>query len=155
VQRQTLDGVRLFADVYGRVVEQIGPGVELRQHPWFGVNNRDLQAFDADRLCAALSEWQKALELLASVASQARSVLDDSEATEASVELSELKDLLADLKRVPVPQGTKSLRRFPVYVGEIFRHWSGSLRFTVRLRQQRHSSARSRIHGCSRTGAGQ
>lgn len=113
VQLQTLGDVRTFGHVYGRVVEQLGEGSDLRSHPWFGVNNRDLQAFDADRLCSVLRNWQTALEVLAATAADARSLLDDSGNGGGPSGLSGLKSLIADLKRLPTLQGNEIISALP------------------------------------------
>ncbi|MCU0836618.1 MAG: DUF4011 domain-containing protein [Chromatiaceae bacterium] len=108
VQRQSRDTVGLLADVYGAILAQLGGSGSLRDHPWFGVGNLDLQLFDTPRVCASLSQWQEALAALAgAVAAVAErlgvepaSVLDDLHAIET---------LRADLLATPMLRGNELL----------------------------------------------
>ena len=50
-----------LVDVYRQIAIQLGQTDDLLTHPWYGVGNRDLQLFDKERVCAALSRWQEAL----------------------------------------------------------------------------------------------
>jgi hypothetical protein len=76
VQCQSLDTLRIFADVYRQIAIQLDQGDDLQTHPWYGVGNRDLQLFDKERVCSALSQWQGALDGLVETVRAMGIVLD-------------------------------------------------------------------------------
>lgn len=63
-QREVLDNIRLYKDVFIQVSEQLGTHGRVDSHPWHGVQNTDLQIFDSPEITAALDEWTKSLKSL-------------------------------------------------------------------------------------------
>ncbi len=111
-QLQSLDTVRIFADVYGLIAKQLGEGEDLRNHPWYGVGNRDLQLFDKERVCASLSRWQEALDGLARTMLAASTLLDLDQAG-VPPEMTGILSLKRDLGKIPVLQGDEFLSALP------------------------------------------
>lgn len=63
-QRRAKDQIEAFQKVYQAVVNQLEDDLKLDQHPWYGVNNPDLQTLDSDKLTGLLEGWQNSLEQL-------------------------------------------------------------------------------------------
>jgi len=66
VQRRSQNTLRVLADVYRQIAAQLDQGDGLQSHPWYGVGNRDLQLFDKERVCSALSHQWHSLKRKAS-----------------------------------------------------------------------------------------
>lgn len=60
-QLRLRDQIKQFKDVVVEFRLQVGEQAELAEHPWYGVNNIDIQLFDCDRIVALLSDWNAAL----------------------------------------------------------------------------------------------
>ncbi len=121
-QRRNRDQVAAFAKVYQAVLEQLENqpegGAALTDHPWCGVGNGELQTFDLDPIKTLLSDWQGALQRLAS--------LREELAADLACEPDELGDtapafarLLTDLERLPPLAGDELLDRLPLLRGEV------------------------------------
>ncbi|MDD7805721.1 MAG: DUF4011 domain-containing protein [Endozoicomonas sp. (ex Botrylloides leachii)] len=55
------DITKQFKHAYELVAQQVGLDADLEEHPWFGVENQTLQAFDSDAILSALKQWQAAI----------------------------------------------------------------------------------------------
>lgn len=60
-QLRLRDQLKEFKDVVVEFRQQVGDHAELWEHPWYGVNNVDIQLFDSDRIVSILNEWNVAL----------------------------------------------------------------------------------------------
>ncbi len=69
---QTLDRIAQLRlkdqiDEFVRVVKefrtQVGEHAQLSDHPWYGVNNLEIQLFDSNRIVVDLEQWHEALKL--------------------------------------------------------------------------------------------
>ncbi|EJL90176.1 DUF4011 domain-containing anti-phage protein Hhe [Pantoea sp. GM01] len=60
-QLRLRDQITQFKDVVVEFRQQVGEKAELAEHPWYGVNNIDIQLFDCDRIVALLSDWNAEL----------------------------------------------------------------------------------------------
>ncbi len=112
VQRESLDTVRIFADVYRQIAVQLDRGDDLQSHPWHGVGNRDLQLFDKERVCAALSRWQDALRRLGEIIAAAGSLFG-AENVSALHDLDGIEILQKDLGEIPALHGDEVLAALP------------------------------------------
>lgn len=108
IQRQTLDTVRLFAEVYGLIAQQLGTVDDIGSHPWYGVCNRDLQLFDKDRVCASLQLWQEALDALSATLGAVESGLSNEIMAELG-DLNNIESMVGDLAAIPVLRGNEVL----------------------------------------------
>jgi Protein of unknown function (DUF4011)/AAA domain len=137
VQRESLDTVRIFADVYRRIAVQLDQEDDLQSHPWHGVGNRDLQLFDKERVCAALSGWQDALDGLAEIIGAAGSLFG---AENASVldDLDGLETLQQELAEIPVLHGDEILAALPHLRDENLAALTGHLQLFREIQQYRH-----------------
>jgi very-short-patch-repair endonuclease len=117
VQRESLDTVRIFADVYRQIAVQLDQGDDLQSHPWHGVGNRDLQLFDKEHVCTALSGWQDALDGLAEVIGAAGSVFGVENASVLH-DLDGIETLTNQLREIPVLHGDEILAALPHLRGE-------------------------------------
>jgi very-short-patch-repair endonuclease len=112
-QRRAEDLVETFRKVYQAVAGLLGDDKELQQHPWYGVNNADLQVFDLDKVKTALQEWQDSLHNLneerVKLAKGLHSELDD-----IADAVNGISSLLDDLKRLPALKGNELLDTLPV-----------------------------------------
>lgn len=55
------DQIKQFKEIVVQFRQQVGEQAELCEHPWYGVNNVDIQLFDSDRIVSVLEEWHNAL----------------------------------------------------------------------------------------------
>ncbi|PHM60604.1 hypothetical protein Xsto_03833 [Xenorhabdus stockiae] len=60
-QLKLRDQIKEFKEVVVEFRQQVGEQAELWEHPWYGVNNVDIQMFDSERIVSSLSEWNTAL----------------------------------------------------------------------------------------------
>ncbi|ERK17327.1 DNA helicase related protein [Pantoea sp. AS-PWVM4] len=60
-QLRLRDQIKEFKDVVVEFRQQVGEQAELWEHPWYGVNNVNIQLFDSDRIVSILNEWNVAL----------------------------------------------------------------------------------------------
>lgn len=60
-QLRLRDQIKEFKDVVVEFRQQVGQQAELWEHPWYGVNNTDIQLFDSERVVSLLKEWNEAL----------------------------------------------------------------------------------------------
>jgi very-short-patch-repair endonuclease len=112
VQRQSQGTLQIFADVYRQIAAQLDQGEDLQSHPWYGVGNRDLQLFDKERVCSALSGWQNALDELAETTRAVEIFLgaDDARSLDLLDDIETLKD---DLSIIPALHGDEILSALP------------------------------------------
>jgi len=60
-QLRLRDQINEFKDVVAEFRQQVGEQAELWEHPWYGINNVDIQFFDSDRIVSILDVWNVAL----------------------------------------------------------------------------------------------
>ncbi|ARU92768.1 DUF4011 domain-containing anti-phage protein Hhe [Tatumella citrea] len=60
-QLRLKDQVDSFVKVVSEFRAQVGEHAQLSDHPWYGVNNLEIQLFDSNRIVAGLQQWQAAL----------------------------------------------------------------------------------------------
>jgi len=60
-QLQLRDQIKEFKNTVLEFRQQVGEMAELWEHPWYGVNNVDIQLFDSERIVSILKEWNDAL----------------------------------------------------------------------------------------------
>ncbi|WP_193222345.1 DUF4011 domain-containing anti-phage protein Hhe [Alkalilimnicola sp. S0819] len=112
VRRESLDTIKRFGKLFIDILAQLTEGSPLQSHPWFGVSNPRLQFFDADRVSTDLRAWQEALGALSGLASVLSDVLE-LDAAALPGQLTELKGLRDDLKRLPELTGDERLSCLP------------------------------------------
>jgi superfamily I DNA and/or RNA helicase len=62
VERKRVVGqARTLATVFEGLLEQLGDADSISAHPWYGVTNTELQAYEHEQVVSALTAWQKAL----------------------------------------------------------------------------------------------
>jgi len=111
-QPRSLEQVHNLADGCRRLANQLDPGEPLDHHPWYGVGNPDLQAFDQERVCAALSRWQDALTALADTLKSVAYRLGAEAETanrQAPNAFAAIESLRADLQNPPPLRGDEAL----------------------------------------------
>lgn len=116
VHRQSRDTVGLLGEVYGSILAQLGGTGNLLDHPWFGVENRDLQLFDTQRVCESLSQWQDALTTLAGAVETVANQLGV-EPPGLPDDLRAIETLRADLVATPLLHGNEVLTALPHLLG--------------------------------------
>lgn len=112
VQHQSLGAVRQLAEVYGLIAVQLDGGGDLRNHPWYGIGNRDLQLFDTEHVCASLSSWQDSLDELARTMIEAGALLGSNQAGVLR-EMTGIEALKGDLREIPTLRGDEVLPALP------------------------------------------
>jgi len=117
-QRRMEDQVAAFRKIYQAVTRQLNGDSELRQHPWYGVRNAELQMFDIDRVQSALDDWQQSLRKLNEERAQLAEGLN-CERDKIADSLNEIALVLEDIERLPSLKGDELLDRLPVLRGEV------------------------------------
>jgi very-short-patch-repair endonuclease len=115
-QRELRDAVIRFRDVFRALANDLG-GASIETHPWFGVENTELQAFDRDQVIERLGEWQATLERLAQLSAQASDLLSRTE-TSFSPSLQDLQDLSSALEDMPSLVGDEHVHALPRLRGQ-------------------------------------
>lgn len=64
VQLKLADQVKEFQKIYRAMIDQVGQGASLNDHPWSGVENTAIQLFDSEQIVSVLNRWQHSLERL-------------------------------------------------------------------------------------------
>lgn len=86
-------------DIENIVIEKLGGDVELRNHPWFGVQNKDLIVYDAQAVNQLLLEWTQSLERCRELV---REVYDSLSTEFVEISTVEAKQLSEELLQIPV-----------------------------------------------------
>ena len=116
-QRRIEDMLKTFCQVYQGISGQLDGDLELRQHPWYGVRDIDLQIFDLQRVQSSLEDWQHSLRKL----NDERAHLAEGLACgqdEIADTLSGLLILLEDIEHQPSLKGNELLDRLPALRGQ-------------------------------------
>ncbi len=117
---RALEDLRIYAEAHARLTADFGA---ILEHPWAGVGNRDLQAFDSSRMAALGTAWRdRALDLAEQLDTLHHKTGQTGAATMTGVRaLAEAADAIpvpADnalfevLPHVSDPEGNKHLSRF-------------------------------------------
>ena len=117
IQRKTKDQVLSFGALYNVVANQLDGEAILHNHPWYGVQNTDLQFFDNDRVKSVLLQWQSTL-LNVKDSRVYLAEMVGCELNELPETLSELNDFLHDLEGIPELKGDELLDVIHALKGE-------------------------------------
>ncbi len=98
------DQVNVFCNSYRTVVGQLPDCNEMQGHPWYGVNNSELQFFDASRVQGALNQWQECLHNIINLRLEIAETFDIKE-IEVAADMDMLRTLLTDLQSLPELKG--------------------------------------------------
>lgn len=117
-QRRAEDQVETYRKIYEGVVAQLDEESALDEHPWFGVQNIDLQYFDLDRVTAALEQWQDCLQDL-NAQREALATALGVDPTHFARSLDTIRSILEDIENIPALQGDELLDRLSILRGEV------------------------------------
>jgi len=112
-QRRNEDQIDAYRIVYRAIVQQLNDNDTLKDHPWFGVHNTDLQIFDQNRVSESLNAWQEALQRLVTVRETMGQILECDISTIGNT-VDDLQIFLGVLENIPVLQGDELLERLPI-----------------------------------------
>lgn len=117
-QRRNEDQVATYRKVYQAVATQLEGIADLREHPWCGARNSDLQIFDLDRVRQSLEAWQSALlQLMGERDSFARAI--GCKPPQLAASLNEMSAFLRELEAIPPLQGDEILESLALLRGEL------------------------------------
>lgn len=117
VQRRCRDLAHAYQKACEAVTRQLGAGVSLRKHAWFGVSNGELQIFDTDRVSETLTAWQNALQALLEQCKAIASTLG-CDARDVAKDAEGVRSFLADLAVIPDLHGDEMLASLPALRGK-------------------------------------
>lgn len=134
-QRFLMDQVEGYRRVYQAVAGQLDGETDLQLHPWYGVNNGDLQIFDLVNVKDALKKWQDSLEglinkreLLSEELNCKKPLIPNS--------LNGILSLLNDLQSLPALKGDEFLDKLPILNGVILEKGKGYLNLFLDIQKQ-------------------
>lgn len=116
-QRLSKDRTQAYRKVYEAVARQLGDGIALQQHPWFGVSSVDLQIFDVEHVVDYLEAWQATLQALA----EQREAIADAlgcDAADVANDVDGARSFLLELERIPRLHGDELLDSLPTLRGK-------------------------------------
>lgn len=116
-QRRNEDHIEAYRKVYKAIEEQLGDGIELQDHPWFGINNINLQTFDVPQVLSLLDVWQKTLITLRLEKDSLALTLGFSP-SELMHGISEIVSFARDLNSIPSLCGNELLEKLPILQGD-------------------------------------
>lgn len=110
--RRNEDQIEAFGKVYQAISQQLGVNASLREHPWNGVRNSDLQIFDLERVKYALNEWQKSL---VNLHKEQETVAQRLHCIETNIvdTVDQANDLLEELDCIPALKGDERIESLP------------------------------------------
>jgi hypothetical protein len=111
-RKKILGHAQTFAGVYQGILDQIGDLDQISEHPWCGVRNTSLQAYEQERIVRLLQDWQGALEQLLSELETLGSSVDAS-ATDLPQNLNEIQKLVQRLLSIPEFDGREPFYAIP------------------------------------------
>ncbi|WP_237062012.1 DUF4011 domain-containing anti-phage protein Hhe [Microbulbifer zhoushanensis] len=119
-QRQQLNLTSKYRNVYHAIANQLGEDATLEQHPWCGINNTSLQAFEYPAVQQSLGDWQQSIQdlqqLLADYAAQFG--CDMAELAESP---EDTRELLTAIDALPELSGDEVLEPLPKLRGELYK----------------------------------
>ncbi len=109
-QRAIQDDFRSYREMCEVVGGQGGEGESLLSHPWFGVGNQELNAFETSKICDPLKRWQESLvETRVEVEKLALFLnIPSKELTQTAYYM-----LIADIDGLPMLQGNEDFEALP------------------------------------------
>jgi len=110
------DQIRAYRKIYTALTEQLDGSSPLRQHPWCGVRNIELQIFELARVAESLSVWQKSLQHLKTAWENLAETINCL-AVEEDETISTLTDFLTELESIPALKGDEIIEALPVLRG--------------------------------------
>ncbi len=117
-QSYLLDQVTGYRKAYQAVAQQLDGEGDLQLHPWYGVNNGELQIFDIGKIVDALNNWQDCLQRLL----DDRTMLADEFICKNSLvpnSLEGMASIVTDLEELPVLKGNEALSQLSILKGEV------------------------------------
>jgi len=117
-QRLVMDQVEGYRRVYQAVAGQLDGETDLQLHPWYGVNNGELQIFDLGKVIDALKSWQDSLQRLIDDRTMIAQELNCKDSVIPNF-LKGMSSILIDLEKLPALKGDEALDRLPILKGKI------------------------------------
>lgn len=142
-QRLIMDQVQGYRRVYQAVAGRLNGETDLQLHPWFGVNNGELQVFDLGKVITALESWQGSLQRLI----DDRKILAEGLSCKESLvpkTLNNMSLLLEDFQNLPELKGDELLDQLPVLKGKILENGENYLTLFEEIQNQ-YSSLSEKI----------
>jgi hypothetical protein len=119
-QRKIAEQVEAYRKVYLTVASQIDGSEQLQKHPWFGVNNTNLQIFDLDFVLSTLPKWQDSLTSLRAEIINFCKLLNLNY-DEIDISNESISSLLSDLKHLPQLQGNELIQYLGILNGKMLK----------------------------------
>ncbi|MBT4328726.1 MAG: DUF4011 domain-containing protein [Gammaproteobacteria bacterium] len=124
-RRQLKEKISDIIDVENIVVEKLSFNLELKDHPWFGVQNESLIPYDAQEVVELLAAWNQSLQPINEELDNLFNVLGIEKDSPLSVQQSH--DLLKQLSSLPLPKAGTTLEILEQMVGEVLKRASEHL----------------------------
>lgn len=112
-QRRIRDEIVEYSDVYRAVVSQLKDNTDLKNHPWYGVRNSELQIFDIEKVANILEQWQISLRELLTFRDEIAAALKCNE-SDIPYTLNGIEEMLHDLHQLPDLQGDELVDALPI-----------------------------------------
>jgi len=117
-QREIQDQVSIFAEGYAASALVAQDNSNLNSHPWYGVNNTDIQIFDFELIQQLLLDWDNSLKEIAAVTRKICKFLPTLSESGNLESVDDVEKLLTDLKKLPDLTGEEVTEALPSLRGE-------------------------------------
>lgn len=117
-QRRNVDHINTYGNVFRDVAAQLEGHTDIREHPWCGVRNGDLQLFDLSRVIESLAGWNDSLIELYEIRNEI-SISLNCEVDDIPESLMGLDNFTHEIDGIPDLMGDEILIRLPILCGDL------------------------------------
>ncbi len=112
-QRRLRDQVGAFKEIVNALLDQTEDKINIGNHAWCGVENKEIQLYDKENVVGALAAWQETLEQLSRIELRVANICNVT-ADSAAAPIVYLEKLSIELSKIPVLQGDELLEAIPL-----------------------------------------
>lgn len=138
-QRSLLGHIRIYKDMCEAIGGQLSEGGDLLTHPWFGINNSDLQTFDTSEVLEPLNQWQDSLREVQRVNEDVANFLEVPADEFSSFGI--IEKLYLNVSQLPPLRGDEDCGALPRIQGDVIQQLKNALLLYRRVQMQYFSLA--------------
>ena len=143
-RRKLVEQVSEFQKVYRAMVVQLGDDQKITLHPWSGVENTDIQLFDADKVVGVLKDWQASIEQLYAQTGKTAETIKC--APEALATLQQCELVASDQRNLPTLTGLELYQALPLLEPEVLEQVADCLALYQKIQQHYEQLATALVH---------
>lgn len=100
--QEQIDTIETYLNIFQSIAER-AEGNNIYSHPWYGVENKELQIYDTDKVVSFLVEWQGSIETLIDFVQKLSTHISDVDVDGLST-LDELADFSKNISKITYPK---------------------------------------------------